>query len=109
MTQQQRTKLPGMFPVVVNARDTDFTGDNTFSLGALADSFYEYLPKVSAKGAISHTKLELTQTRNTYFWAGSRRITKRYTKGLSTRPKLTISFVPSIQRTWTFSLLEVYM
>ena len=54
MTQQDRTKLPGMFPVVVNARDTDFTGESTFSLGAWADSFYEYLPKVSARETMGH-------------------------------------------------------
>ncbi|KAI9876893.1 MAG: hypothetical protein M1830_005374 [Pleopsidium flavum] len=43
--QQNHTKLPGMWPVVVNAKDLSFTGDNTFTLGAMADSLYEYLPK----------------------------------------------------------------
>lgn len=45
--QQNKTKLPGMWPVVVNAKDMDFAGENTFSLGAMSDSLYEYLPKVS--------------------------------------------------------------
>ena len=35
-----------MFPITINARHLDFTSDNTFGLGAMADSFYEYLPKV---------------------------------------------------------------
>ncbi|KAK4996429.1 hypothetical protein LTR66_003956 [Elasticomyces elasticus] len=46
--QQSKTKLPGMWPVVVNAKDLDFTGDNTFTLGAMSDSLYEYLPKMHA-------------------------------------------------------------
>lgn len=45
--QQETTKLPGMFPVVVNARDMDFGSDSGYTLGAMADSFYEYLPKVN--------------------------------------------------------------
>ena len=44
--QQDKTKLPGMWPVVVNAKDMDFTVDNGFSLGAMSDSTFEYLPKV---------------------------------------------------------------
>ncbi|RHZ47886.1 glycoside hydrolase family 47 protein [Aspergillus thermomutatus] len=46
--QQDRTKLPGMWPVVVNARAEDFTQDTTYTLGAMADSVYEYLPKMHA-------------------------------------------------------------
>ena len=45
-SQQNNTKLPGMWPLVVNPKDLDFTKDNTFSLGAMSDSLYEYLPKV---------------------------------------------------------------
>ena len=44
---QNHTKLPGMWPVVVDARTLSFSGDNTFTLGAMSDSLYEYLPKVS--------------------------------------------------------------
>ena len=44
--QQNRTKLPGMLPITINARHLDVTSDGTFGLGAMADSFYEYLPKV---------------------------------------------------------------
>ena len=43
--QQNKTKLPGMWPVLVNAQDQDFTRDTAFTLGGMADSFYEYLPK----------------------------------------------------------------
>ncbi|KAF7173672.1 hypothetical protein CNMCM5623_005898 [Aspergillus felis] len=46
--QQDLTKLPGMWPVVVNAREEDFTQDTTYTLGAMADSVYEYLPKMHA-------------------------------------------------------------
>ena len=43
--QQMSTKLPGMWPVIVNARDLDFGSDTGYTLGAMADSTYEYLPK----------------------------------------------------------------
>ncbi|OAP56682.1 hypothetical protein AYL99_08794 [Fonsecaea erecta] len=42
---QASTQLPGMWPRLVNARDQTFH-DTTFTLGALADSLYEYLPKM---------------------------------------------------------------
>ncbi|KAI6781860.1 mannosyl-oligosaccharide alpha-1 [Emericellopsis cladophorae] len=42
---QDKTKLPGMWPVTLNFREQQAPGD-TFSLGALADSLYEYLPKM---------------------------------------------------------------
>jgi hypothetical protein len=42
-----------MWPVVVNAKDEDFTGDSGFTLGAMADSVYEYLPKVPAVSTFS--------------------------------------------------------
>ena len=47
LAQQNSTKLPGMWPVTVNAGTANFKQDITFSLGAMADSMYEYLPKVS--------------------------------------------------------------
>ncbi len=46
--QQNKTKLPGMWPVVVNAKDQDFTQDTTYTLGAMSDSLYEYFPKMYA-------------------------------------------------------------
>ncbi|KAI1339222.1 family 47 glycoside hydrolase [Xylariaceae sp. FL0016] len=46
--QQNRTKLPGMWPISVNPRDLQFYGDNSFGLGAMADSVFEYLPKMAA-------------------------------------------------------------
>lgn len=70
--QQGRTRLPGMWPVAVNAKDLDFAGWNSFTIGGMADSLYEYLPKVSRipfslfttvrqEGAY---KLKLTQRRH---------------------------------------------
>ncbi|KAH7401321.1 glycoside hydrolase [Pyrenochaeta sp. MPI-SDFR-AT-0127] len=46
--QQAKTKLPGMWPIVVNARKADFTEDNTFTLASMADSTYEYFGKMYA-------------------------------------------------------------
>ncbi|EGO61018.1 hypothetical protein NEUTE1DRAFT_58018 [Neurospora tetrasperma FGSC 2508] len=46
--QQQKTRLPGMWPVVVDARRMDFGRHNHYTLGAMADSLYEYLPKTHA-------------------------------------------------------------
>ncbi|KAF4303655.1 putative class i alpha-mannosidase protein [Botryosphaeria dothidea] len=43
--QQNSTKLPGMWPIVVNAKTLDFTAWNLFTIGGMADSLYEYLPK----------------------------------------------------------------
>lgn len=43
---QAKTRLPGMWPVVVNTREANFTVDSGFTLGAMSDSMYEYLPKV---------------------------------------------------------------
>ncbi|PIA99341.1 Mannosyl-oligosaccharide 1,2-alpha-mannosidase MNS1 [Cercospora beticola] len=46
--QQEDTHLPGMFQVVVNGRDADFTKDTYFTLSAMSDSLYEYFPKMHA-------------------------------------------------------------
>lgn len=46
--QQDSTALPGLWPLVVSAKDQVFNIGNTFTLGAMADSVYEYLPKMSA-------------------------------------------------------------
>ncbi|TKA77057.1 hypothetical protein B0A55_04407 [Friedmanniomyces simplex] len=46
--QQEKTHLPGMWPVVVNAKAADLTEDTFFSLGAMSDSLYEYFPKMHA-------------------------------------------------------------
>ncbi|KAL1601825.1 hypothetical protein SLS60_006740 [Paraconiothyrium brasiliense] len=45
---QMKTRLPGMWPIVVNPRRADLTQDTGFSLGSMADSAYEYLPKAYA-------------------------------------------------------------
>ncbi|KAL9097539.1 MAG: hypothetical protein Q9165_000435 [Trypethelium subeluteriae] len=43
--QQDDTRLPGMWPLMVNARKMDFSKDATFTFGAMSDSLYEYFPK----------------------------------------------------------------
>lgn len=45
---QNNTKLPGMWPTFLNMRDPNASDENSFTLGALADSLYEYLPKMYA-------------------------------------------------------------
>lgn len=43
---QEESKLPGMWPAMINFQQEHVRGDNSFALGALADSLYEYLPKM---------------------------------------------------------------
>jgi mannosyl-oligosaccharide alpha-1,2-mannosidase len=45
---QSKTKLPGMWPVSFDPQADDFGPETLFTLGAMADSLYEYLPKVCA-------------------------------------------------------------
>ena len=45
---QNSTFLPGMWPTFFNLQDGILTEDNSFTLGALSDSLYEYLPKMYA-------------------------------------------------------------
>lgn len=37
-----------MWPISINPKDLNFHGDNSFGLGAMADSVFEYLPKMTA-------------------------------------------------------------
>lgn len=46
-SRQNHTKVPGMWPVNLDARAKDFSQDRTFTFGGMSDSMYEYLPKVS--------------------------------------------------------------
>ncbi|OJD27568.1 hypothetical protein ACJ73_01047 [Blastomyces percursus] len=47
--RQSKTKLPGMWPLVLDARTQNFEGQvHAFTLGAMADSLYEYMPKMHA-------------------------------------------------------------
>ncbi|KAK2058397.1 family 47 glycosyl hydrolase [Colletotrichum caudatum] len=43
---QYQSKLPGMWPKSIDFQHERVDGDNGFSLGALAGSLYEYLPKM---------------------------------------------------------------
>lgn len=42
---QNKTKLPGMWPVVVDAAGPSFDVNTDFHFGGMSDSLYEYLPK----------------------------------------------------------------
>ncbi|KAI1684130.1 alpha-1,2-Mannosidase [Pyrenophora tritici-repentis] len=44
--QQGSTKLPGMWPISVDMRTPNLMFDKFFGLGAMADSAFEYLPKM---------------------------------------------------------------
>ena len=45
---QNSTRIPGLWPTYVNAATENFSGSGTFSIGALADSTFEYFPKMHA-------------------------------------------------------------
>ncbi|KAF2022672.1 seven-hairpin glycosidase [Setomelanomma holmii] len=45
---QNKTKLPGMWPMYVSMHDQDVVTGNQFTIGGNADSLYEYLPKAHA-------------------------------------------------------------
>jgi mannosyl-oligosaccharide alpha-1,2-mannosidase len=45
---QNSTQLPGLWPTSVNAAMEEFNQSHSFSIGALADSTYEYFPKMHA-------------------------------------------------------------
>jgi mannosyl-oligosaccharide alpha-1,2-mannosidase len=42
---QNRTKIPGLFPVLINPSREEFDVDQTFTMGGMSDSLYEYFPK----------------------------------------------------------------
>ena len=42
---QNSTKLPGLWPVSINAAKPSFDEDTLFTLGGMSDSLYEYFPK----------------------------------------------------------------
>jgi mannosyl-oligosaccharide alpha-1,2-mannosidase len=44
-TQQTKTRLPGLWPISFAGKTADTTTGDQFSLGAMADSLFEYLPK----------------------------------------------------------------
>ncbi|KAH8805637.1 glycoside hydrolase [Xylogone sp. PMI_703] len=42
---QNSTRLPGMWPVIIDASVPSFDRDTLFTLGGMSDSLYEYFPK----------------------------------------------------------------
>lgn len=45
---QMKTKIPGLWPILVNAAEENFDAGSDYSFGAMADSTYEYLSKMVA-------------------------------------------------------------
>lgn len=43
--EQNRTVIPGLWPLTVNPASTNAWTDSTFTIGGMADSVFEYLPK----------------------------------------------------------------
>ncbi|KAF2124981.1 glycoside hydrolase family 47 protein [Dothidotthia symphoricarpi CBS 119687] len=46
--KQNDTRLPGLWPITLNAAKHEFNQSRTFTIGAQADSTYEYFPKMAA-------------------------------------------------------------
>ena len=42
---QDRTQIPGLFPIRISPAREDFSQDKKFTMGGMSDSLYEYLPK----------------------------------------------------------------
>ncbi|KAF1925657.1 glycoside hydrolase family 47 protein [Didymella exigua CBS 183.55] len=42
---QDRTQIPGLFPIHISPAREDFASDSHFTMGGMSDSLYEYLPK----------------------------------------------------------------
>ncbi|KAJ4983207.1 Endoplasmic reticulum mannosyl-oligosaccharide 1,2-alpha-mannosidase 2 [Stagonosporopsis vannaccii] len=42
---QDRTQIPGLFPIRISPAREDFSQDKHFTMGGMSDSLYEYLPK----------------------------------------------------------------
>lgn len=55
---QNSTKLPGMWPVRIDASKPSFDDDTLFTLGGMSDSLYEYFPKqyLALGGLLSQPK-----------------------------------------------------
>lgn len=45
---QMKTKVPGLWPIVVDAAREEFDLGSDYGLGGMSDSTYEYLPKMAA-------------------------------------------------------------
>ncbi|KAI9158499.1 Mannosyl-oligosaccharide 1,2-alpha-mannosidase MNS1 [Paramyrothecium foliicola] len=45
---QEKTKIPGLWPIWISMNQPDLTSRKEFTLGGSADSLYEYLPKMYA-------------------------------------------------------------
>lgn len=57
---QDGTKLPGLWPTFVDVQNGFLTPDSSFTLGSMADSLYEYLPKMYALlGGLDDSYMEM--------------------------------------------------
>lgn len=65
--QQGKTRLPGMWPIGIDVRTPDLMSGTQFGLGAMADSAYEYLPKMYQ--LLAGVGEAATQYHRMYEWA----------------------------------------
>jgi mannosyl-oligosaccharide alpha-1,2-mannosidase len=103
--QQDKTHLPGMWPVVVNARVPDLTMDTWFTLGAMADSTYEVSTELSRR-VLSVVKTNLrysTSPKCTLSSAASKADTNNYTPAAWPQQSNTPSTAPWCPTTPIFS------
>ncbi|KAF1941904.1 class I alpha-mannosidase-like protein [Clathrospora elynae] len=57
---QNQTKIPGLFPILVSPLREEFHSDESFTMGGMSDSLYEYLPKQHLLlGGLTHQYREL--------------------------------------------------
>ncbi|PHH75330.1 hypothetical protein CDD80_2461 [Ophiocordyceps camponoti-rufipedis] len=70
---QNRTLVPGAWPMYVSMRDGDVVSDSAFTLGGCVDSLYEYLPKMyqllRGGGAVDYRAMftAFSETASRYF------------------------------------------
>ncbi|KAL4888023.1 1, 2-alpha-mannosidase [Aspergillus ambiguus] len=93
---QKKTRMPGLWPLMVNAEDMTFP-DPRFSIGGMADSTYEYLPK-------EHMLLgaQTKQYRNMYD-AAMDPIKKRLLFRAMTKDKKDVYFAGNMRAQFTYS------
>jgi hypothetical protein len=69
---QNHTRIPGLWPSTIDTKGPSFPS-SSFTLGAFADSLYEYLPKVFFVDKYLGASLDmLICNRSTSFWADRR-------------------------------------
>lgn len=94
---QFNTKIPGMWPLSVDTQTPSFERDRRFTFGGMADSLYEYLPKVRSykyHASVHDIRLIVHEIRNISYSVAETSSTKICTKKPSRWPRNTFSSAP---------------